>query len=168
MQIALLKEKNKPKSAKTFEPLKKNKGVELRNLADLQRNSQETVDSKAKLFEKSKLYEKLGAYFLAIFKTIYCVLAETGANIKETLVDFSQKRLDNESIENRREFESQRKRFYEEKKREFAEREKEIVERRIQHARGDLYKEIDRSEAERLQWEKQAFKEIEQGITEES
>lgn len=84
------------------------------------------------------------------------------------MVDFQQKRIDSEPVESRREFESQRKRFYEEKKREFAEREKEIVERRIQHARGDLYKEIDRSEAERLQWEKQAFKEIEQGITEES
>lgn len=83
-------------------------------------------------------------------------------------MDFQLKKVENESSEDKKNFENQRKKFYEEKKKELAEREKEIIERRIQHARGDLYKEIDRSEAERLQWEKQAFKEIEQGITEES
>lgn len=36
------------------------------------------------------------------------------------------------------------------------------------HQKGDLYNEIDRAEVERIQWEKQAFKEIEEGISEES
>ena len=64
LQIALLKEKNKPKTAKTFEGVKKNKGVELRNAQDREKNM-EMTDSKSKLLEKARLYEKLSneSYF---------------------------------------------------------------------------------------------------------
>lgn len=48
------------------------------------------------------------------------------------------------------------------------EREQEIIKKRIQHASGDLFKELDKGEAERLDWEKEAFREIEEGLTEES
>lgn len=95
-------------------------------------------------------------------------LAENGLNQKDGLVDFQQKKLDTEPADQRKDFESQRKKFYDEKKKELEEREREIFERKQQHAKGDLYKEIDRSESERIQWEKQAFKEIEEGMTEES
>ena len=68
LQIALLKEKNKPKTAKTFEGVKKNKGVELRNAQDREKNM-EMTDSKSKLLEKARLYEKLSneIYFGVIF-----------------------------------------------------------------------------------------------------
>jgi len=147
--------------------VKKNKGVEIRNMADLQKG-REVLDSKNKLLEKARLYEKLST----INKRILCVYfvrkGENGVNSKEGLIDFQQKKIDSEPLENKKEYETQRKKFYEEKKREIEEREKEIIEKKIQHAKGDLYKEIDRSESERIQWEKQAFKEIEEGITEES
>ena len=89
-------------------------------------------------------------------------------NQKDTLVDFQQKRMDSEPVDQKKDFEAQRRKFYDEKKKELEEREKEIFEKKQQHAKGDLYKEIDRSESERIQWEKQAFKEIEEGMTEES
>ena len=95
-------------------------------------------------------------------------IGENGVNSKESLIDFQQKKIDSEPQETKKEYENQRKKFYDDKKKELEEREKEIIEKKMQHAKGDLYKEIDRSESERIQWEKQAFKEIEEGITEES
>lgn len=66
LQIALLKEKNKPKAAKTFETVKKNKGVELRKAQD-QKALDLATDSKSKMLEKSRLYEKLSKPHFKIF-----------------------------------------------------------------------------------------------------
>lgn len=83
----------------------------------------------------------------------------------EFLVDFSRKKFENMTEDEAAEYEKQREAFYSEQERIAKEKESAIIAR---NASGELAKNIEWVEAERLKWEQEAFREIQEGITEES
>lgn len=152
----LEKEKNKATTgekmsktkAKAFE--KSNKGVELRSKKDIESLPSNPVNIQAKLEEKAKQYEAL----------------MRGEKDKKGLylVDFAQKKFDNMTEKEKEEFEKEKEMFYEEQQRLLREREESIINR---NKAGELAKNLERQEAERLGWEAEALREIREGITEE-
>lgn len=156
LKVMLEKEKGKDKKAiklsktKTKIMDKTNKGIELRNQKDLEAMPSTALDVQAKLAEKSKIYESM----------------MKGEKDKkgEYLVDFGRKKFENMTEEEAAEYEKEREAFYKEKEIIAKEKEAAIV---FRNASGELARNIERVEAERLKWEEEALREIEEGITEE-
>ena len=129
---------------------KQNKGIEERMKRDIQA-SKSVEDNKVIMEKKTQLYDALKKGNL---KTE-----------KEYLVDFQQKKYESQTGEEKQQFEEEKERFYEEQKKIKEEREQNILSRKVG---GGLNQQIDQVDSERLIWEAEALKEIEEGITEES
>jgi len=142
------KHKNRPKQ-KMFE--KQNKGIEERSKRDME-SIKTAKDNKAILEKKAQLYE---------------ALSKGGApgTKKDYMVDFQQKKYENQTETEKEIFEEDKNKFYEEQDKIKDEREMNILSRKVG---GGLNQQMDQMNAERLSWEAEALREIEEGITEEA
>lgn len=95
---------------------------------------------------KSKLSQK---------SQVYKALQDKGHNIKNLLVDFEQKKYDNQTEAEKLKYEQDREKFYSEKREEIQEQEADIIGAKIKSCDRGLTKALSQQEKERLLWEKE-------------
>ena len=148
---------------------RKNKGIDARNERDAEVKEKEAVDYKVKLEAKSQLYQNLCNNCLSRLNISYDIylftaLAETTLG-KNFLVDFSRKKLENMTEEEKQQFEVEKEKFYKSQEENAKALEKDILTGATGNA---LSRVLDKQASERESWEKEALREIEEGLTEDS
>ncbi|CAD8086939.1 unnamed protein product [Paramecium sonneborni] len=160
MKIALMKDKQNEQGALSKAKVVKkqekriNKGIEERMKRDMKDNAAET--------DQNRL-EKLNA-ILTRKAIIYEQQKQTGIVTKNSLIDFNLKQINDMSEKDQEQYEIERQEFIKKKKEEIHQAQRNLINQRPEIANPQLGFQQNQQELERIQWEQQMMKEIENNI----